>query len=82
MEQQSSYGIIWHCICDCGNEYDVPSCLLKNGSVSSCGCLGRSHGEEKIKQLLKENNIEFEAEKKFPNCISKKGALLRFDFLY
>lgn len=80
LEEHSSHGIVWHCICDCGSEYDVQSHLLKNGRVSSCGCLGRSRGEEKIRQILKENNIEFETEKYFSTCRSKKGALLRFDF--
>ena len=30
---------VWHCICDCGNEVDVKSTLLVNGTTKSCGCL-------------------------------------------
>lgn len=29
----------WHCRCDCGNELDVPTRLLKSGNTKSCGCL-------------------------------------------
>lgn len=29
---------IWHCKCDCGNEVDVKTSVLKNGSTKSCGC--------------------------------------------
>lgn len=32
---------IWHCICDCGNEIDVPSTSLTSGNTKSCGCLVR-----------------------------------------
>lgn len=31
--------VIWHCVCDCGNEIDVVSTYLTNGDVKSCGCL-------------------------------------------
>ncbi len=73
--------VVWHCQCDCGNEYDVSSYLLTSGKVSSCGCLGRSMGEEKIEQILKENNIPFEKEKRFSSCYNPTTKkLLRFDF--
>lgn len=29
----------WLCICTCGNNHDVEGHNLRNGSVSSCGCL-------------------------------------------
>lgn len=29
---------MWHCLCDCGNEKDVASTSLINGSTTSCGC--------------------------------------------
>jgi hypothetical protein len=31
----------WLCACVCGNTKVVPSFSLRNGSVRSCGCLGR-----------------------------------------
>lgn len=35
-ENRKSY---WHCRCDCGNEVDVRSDILKRGGTKSCGCL-------------------------------------------
>ena len=32
-------GIYWHCKCSCGNEVDVWSANLVNGTTKSCGCL-------------------------------------------
>ena len=38
---------VWHCKCECGNELDVSSSNLTNGTVQSCGCLRR----ETVKNL-------------------------------
>jgi hypothetical protein len=32
-------GLIWHCVCDCGNEVFVPSTCLIERKSQSCGCL-------------------------------------------
>ena len=37
--QKKSKLIIWHCICDCGNEVDIRSQDLRSGKIQSCGCL-------------------------------------------
>jgi hypothetical protein len=34
--------IIWHCICDCGNEFRANGDSLKSGNTKSCGCLKRT----------------------------------------
>lgn len=31
--------IVWHCVCDCGSETDVPSSDLKSRNTRSCGCM-------------------------------------------
>lgn len=31
--------IVWHCLCDCGNEKDVQSDRLTGSRTKSCGCL-------------------------------------------
>lgn len=69
----------WLCKCDCGNTVIVPSTSLINGNTKSCGCL-KSIGEEKICQLLKDNNIKFVQQKTFQDCFIQKGFPLRFDF--
>lgn len=33
--------IVWHCVCDCGNETDVLAQNLVSGSTKSCGCYNR-----------------------------------------
>lgn len=34
------HGIVWRCLCDCGNTKDAPSSRLLRGYVKSCGCKG------------------------------------------
>lgn len=38
-KRASNNGVIWHCLCDCGNYYDVPGSRLLCGQTKSCGCL-------------------------------------------
>lgn len=35
--------ILWHCLCDCGNELDISEDNLIHGSYRSCGCLKAEH---------------------------------------
>lgn len=56
----------WKCQCDCGNIKYIRGSSLKSGNTKSCGlCSHDSFGIEKIKLLLKENNINFIQEKIF-----------------
>lgn len=67
-KRTSSGNVIWHCICDCGNECFVSTNHLQTGNTKSCGCLqGYSYGEIKIAELLKENNVKFKSQYIFPN---------------
>lgn len=68
------------CKCECGNITNVRDNNLKTGQVRSCGCLG-SIGEDKISQILKENNIIFEHDKIFPELLKETDRKLRFDFI-
>lgn len=70
----------YKCQCRCGNITYVNGVDLKNGNTKSCGCLKTSYGEERISQLLQENNIPFVKEKTFKTCKLKSGRLARFDF--
>lgn len=41
--------VVWHCLCDCGNEIDVDTRKLKRGTVISCGCVPKEdarHGRK------------------------------------
>lgn len=39
--KSKSRNLIWLCVCDCGNNCNVESRNLINGSTMSCGCLQR-----------------------------------------
>lgn len=70
----------WKCKCDCGNECIAVGWLLNSGEKLSCGCI-KSFGEQKITQLLTQNNIYFEREKTFESCrFPDTKRLARFDF--
>ena len=44
--------VYWHCVCDCGNEVDVPAARLIQGTCHSCGCL-----QKKIRQEIAKDDI-------------------------
>ena len=72
-----SKDITWKCLCDCGNIHYALTSSLNSGNVQSCGCV-KSKGENKIKQLLIDNNILFETQKSFSDCRDINPLL--FDF--
>ena len=57
-------GVIWHCLCECGNECDVVAYNLTAGMTTSCGCI-KSKGEEQISRILRNLNVDFQREVKF-----------------
>lgn len=69
---------VWHCKCDCGNEVDVSINDLTMGNTSSCGCIKRSKGEAKIKDILDANHIKYVQQYSFNDCKDKRR--LTFDF--
>jgi hypothetical protein len=69
----------WNCDCECGGKAIVYGGHLKSGHTQSCGCL-ISKGEEKISQILSENNIPFVKQYTFDDCRGLNNGLLRFDF--
>ena len=68
----------WICQCDCGNVKIIDGNSLKTGKTQSCGCIGNSLGQDKIKKILLDNNILFQQEVKFEDL--KDQSYLRFDF--
>lgn len=70
----------WYCKCKCGNVIVATSDQLISKNRNSCRC-NKSKGEETITKLLQENNIKFEKEKIFKDCINPEtNWLLRYDF--
>lgn len=72
---------IWYCDClKCGGHKEVPIGSLTSGRTSSCGCIKKSLGEEKIESILKQYNIKYQSQYSFKDCLSNKNSLLFFDF--
>ena len=71
---------LWECECDCmaKTHLIVSGGNLRKGHTQSCGCDRRSHGEIKIEQILRDNNISFIQEYK-PFKFSS-GMWASFDF--
>lgn len=76
--------VVWKCLCN-NPEHETPVICeatttdIITGHKVSCGCIN-SKGEMAIINLLTQNNIFYEKEKKFEGCKSKKGYFYRFDF--
>ena len=83
MRKQKSRDKNWRwslCQCECGSApIEVPNALLLNGHKASCGCIC-SVGEEVIKKILQDNNINFIQEYVFEDLRSKLERPYRFDF--
>lgn len=70
----------WICKCDCGSKnVEISGHNLVSRGTQSCGCL-RSKGEEKIANILTENNIPFIREYALKDCTLSTGGHPRMDF--
>lgn len=70
--------VIWKCRCDCGGIRFANSHDLLQGKILSCGCKKESTGENQIRIILDELQIEYLSEYSFDGCKDKDK--LRFDF--
>ena len=52
IEQRKNDRIRWLCLCECGNQKEAEGRLLKNGAVSSCGCLINKHKVSNISGMV------------------------------
>lgn len=77
-EMKDGNHMYWVCQCDCGNQHEVASNHLKQGNVQSCGCISTSIGEENIRKILQDNNIEYKEQVTFNDLKNIKP--LRYDF--
>ena len=70
---------IWECRGPlCGNVfYELPA-KVNNGHTTSCGCRIQSFGENYVKTILENMNVEFQPQYTFDDC--KNAYVLRFDF--
>lgn len=75
-EERQDGHVVWQCKCSCGREIKLTS--HEFGNTKSCGCIKESFGEKRIREILEEQNIEFQTQYKFDNCIYIRE--LPFDF--
>ena len=77
--------LIWKCECiKCGRQQEVIGELLRRGSryfCEYCNSERKSIGERTIQNILNDNNISYQREKSFHNCVyPDTNTKLRFDF--
>ena len=75
-EERQDRHIVWQCQCSCGRYIKLTS--HEFGHTKSCGCVKESLGEKLIKQILVDNNVEFQTQYRFEDCAYKRS--LPFDF--
>ena len=76
---------MWECeclACPAHKHTIVAGSRLKRGLVKSCGCMQmKSYGERKIEEILFDNNIPYERQKGFEDCIFPDShGYAKFDF--
>lgn len=49
-EERRNGGVVWKCLCDCGNIHYATAPLLNQGKVRSCGCLQKEVVSKNIKK--------------------------------
>lgn len=47
-KRDKSRGVIWECLCDCGNICNVRGWSLKSGNTRSCGCFKKDESKERL----------------------------------
>ena len=75
--------VYFYCQCSCGNYVSVESQSLRTGHTRTCGCgCGLSLGEQRIMNILKDNNIPFIYNKNyFTDLVLPSGGIGRYDFI-
>lgn len=58
--------ILWRCRCDCGNFIDTTSVKLRNGKITSCGCVKNNH------YIRTKDSID-KQQQKFMNIVNKSN---------
>lgn len=71
--------IVWHCLCDCGNEVDVVSGKLLSGWTKSCGCyhIERASEANKGKEIGGERNPNYRHGGRYSRLYNIWGLMIR-----
>ena len=60
-ERTKSRGKIYHCMCDCGNDIDVPGASLVTNNTKSCGCLHAESAKLMGERIRQRNKYDLSA---------------------
>ena len=75
-DERNDRHVIWQCQCSCGKQLKLSS--HEFGRTRSCGCVKESLGEKRIREILEEQEIDFQTQYKFKDCTLTRE--LPFDF--
>lgn len=64
----------------CGKEFITYYNALTTGRTKSCGCMHSSHGEEAIRKILEQYNLNYKSEYWFDDLRGPNNGYLRYDF--
>lgn len=78
-ERTKSRGKIYHCICRCGNEIDVPGASLVTKNTQSCGCLHSISMKTSGERLRKLNIYNLDDESTGVGYTTNTGIEFYFD---
>jgi hypothetical protein len=78
-ERTKSRGKIYHCICRCGNELDVPGASLVTNNTKSCGCLHTISAKKAGSKIRKRNVYNLEDKKIGVGYTTNTGLEFYFD---
>lgn len=71
--------VFWHCICECGNEKDVPANALLSGRSKSCGCLHSEIMSSQTKKMHLKNRTTYDLSGDFGIGHTYDGYYFYFD---
>ena len=77
IQPSGQHKIVWHCVCDCGNECNVRASDIKSGNTTSCGCMSSRKKSTGLENLIGKEFGDFIILNRAPNRITPSGQKTR-----
>ena len=77
IQPSGQHKIVWHCVCDCGNECNVRASDIKSGNTTSCGCMSSRKKSTGLENLIGKEFGDFIVLNRAPNRITPSGQKTR-----
>lgn len=68
VEDDGTHKMMWHCLCECGNEKDILGASLSYGATTSCGCIQREKSSQLDESIRIRDNNGSITHKRCPVC--------------